>query len=120
MKHYKLQEIPEEHVTDLFARRFFTGEKATVAFLNMKEGCVVPEHHHESEQFSYIITGAMRFIIGGEEILVRGGEMVQIPSNVLHSAVAIEMTTGIDFFSPIREDWVNGTDDYLRRGGLAG
>ena len=61
MKHYKLDEIPEEKVTDLFSRKFFTGEKLTFAFINMKKGCVVPLHHHDSEQFSYAITGALRF-----------------------------------------------------------
>lgn len=115
MRHYKLQEIPEEHVTDLFARRFFTGGQITLAFLTMKEGCVVPEHHHESEQFSHIISGSMRFVIGGEEVIVREGEVVHIPSRVPHSAVALEDVTGIDVFSPIRQDWVDGSDDYLRR-----
>ena len=120
MNHYKLKEVPEEQVTDLFSRRFFTGEKITFAFLTIKEGCVVPEHHHESEQFSYIITGALRFTIAGEEVIVRGGELMEIPSNVPHSAVAIEHTTGIDIFSPIRADWLDGTDDYLKQGGKAG
>lgn len=115
MKHYQLNQIPEENVTDLFARRFFTGEKITLAFLTMKQGCAVPQHHHDSEQFSYIISGALRFIIGGEEITVRGGEVVQIPSHVPHEAVALEDTTGIDVFSPIRADWLDGSDDYLRQ-----
>lgn len=117
MKHHKLNEIPEEQVTDLFSRRFFTGDKITMAFLTLKEGCVVPQHQHDSEQFSYIISGALRFVIGGEEVIVRGGEVVEIPSNVPHSAVAIETTAGIDVFSPIRRDWVDGTDDYLKQGG---
>lgn len=115
MKHHKLHDIPEEQVTDLFSRRFFTGEKITLAFLTMKQGCVVPEHSHESEQFSYVISGALRFVIGGEELIVRGGELVEIPSRVPHSAAALEDTTGIDVFSPIRKDWLDGSDDYLRR-----
>jgi len=115
MKHYKLNEIPEENVTDLFARRFFTGEKITLAFLTMRKGCVVPQHHHESEQFSYVVSGSLRFVIGGKEVIVRGGEFVQIPSNVPHEATALEDTNGIDVFSPIRQDWVDGSDDYLRR-----
>jgi unsaturated pyranuronate lyase len=90
MKHYKLQEIPEENVTDLFARRFFTGKQITLAFLNMKKGCVVPEHYHESEQFSHILTGSMRFIIGGDELILRAGEVVEIPSNVPHSAEVLD------------------------------
>lgn len=115
MKHHKLNEVPVEHVTNLFSRQFFTGEKITMAFLTLKKGCVVPEHHHESEQFSYIISGALKFAINGNEVIVRGGEIMEIPSNVPHSAIAIEDTTGIDVFSPIRADWVDGSDAYLRQ-----
>jgi quercetin dioxygenase-like cupin family protein len=115
MKHHKLNEIPEENVTDLFARKFFTGENITLAFLNMKKGCVVPLHHHDSEQFSYCISGALQFKIGDEELTLKPGEMVEIPSNVPHEAVVTEDFTGIDVFSPIRADWRDGTDDYLRR-----
>ncbi|MFN0088212.1 MAG: cupin domain-containing protein [Blastocatellia bacterium] len=115
MKHHKLYEIPEEHVTDLFSRRFFTGEKITMAFLTIRKGAVVPLHHHESEQFSYCISGALKFQIGGREVILGAGELVEIPSNVPHEAVAIEDFTGIDVFSPIRADWRDGTDDYLRR-----
>ncbi|HKX31002.1 MAG TPA: cupin domain-containing protein [Blastocatellia bacterium] len=115
MKHHKLQEIPEEHVTDLFSRRFFTGENLTLAFLTIRKGCVIPQHHHDSEQFSYCISGALQFRIGDEELVLRAGELVEIPPNVPHQAVALEDFIGIDAFSPIRIDWRDGTDDYLRR-----
>lgn len=115
MKHHKLNEVPVEHVTDLFSRQFFTGEKITMAFLTIKKGCVVPTHSHDSEQFSYVISGALHFKIGDEEVTVGAGELVEIPSHVPHSAVAVEDMTGIDVFSPIRADWRDGTDDYLRR-----
>jgi len=115
MKHHKLSEIPEEHVTDLFSRKFFTGEKITMAFLTIRKGMLVPMHHHESEQFSYCISGALKFKIGGENLVLRAGELVEIPSNVPHQAEAIEDFTGIDVFSPIRVDWRDGTDDYLRK-----
>lgn len=115
MTHYKLNEIAEEWVTPVFGRKFFTGKNATVAFLTLKEGCVVPEHSHESEQFSYISTGSLQFRIGGEDVTVSAGEVVHIPSRVPHSAVALVDSTGIDVFSPIRTDWVDGSDDYLRK-----
>jgi quercetin dioxygenase-like cupin family protein len=115
MDHYKLREIDEEWVTPLFGRRFFTGEHVTFAFLTLKTGCIVPEHSHESEQFSYVATGALRFTIGSKTVTVCGGEMVRIPPFVPHSAVAIEDMTGIDVFSPIRKDWAEGSDDYLRK-----
>ncbi len=115
MKHYKLSEVPEEQVTDLFSRRFFTGENITMAFLHLKAGCEVPTHQHESEQFSYVVSGSFRFQIGAEEVIVKSGELVQIPPQVPHSAIALEDTQGIDIFSPIRLDWLQGTDDYLRK-----
>ncbi len=115
MQLHKLQEIPAEQVTELFSRKFFSGENITMAFLNLKSGCVVPLHHHESEQFSYVIAGSFRFQIGGEEVIVKSGELVQIPPNIPHSAVALEDTQGIDVFSPTRQDWIDGTDSYLRK-----
>lgn len=116
MKHHKLNEIPEEHVTSLFSRRFFTGENITLAFLTLRKGCEVPLHQHDSEQFSYCISGSLHFKIGGEEVILRAGELVEIPSNVPHEAVAAtEDFTGFDVFSPIRADWRDGTDAYLRR-----
>jgi unsaturated pyranuronate lyase len=116
MKHYKLSEIPEENVTDLFSRKFFTGENITFAFLTIRKGSVVPLHHHDSEQFSYCITGSLQFRIGDEELTLKAGELVQIPPDVPHEAVAFEDFTGIDIFAPIRKDWRDGSDDYLRRG----
>lgn len=115
MKHHKLHEIPEERVSELFGRKFFTGEKITMAFISIGKGMLVPMHSHEGEQFSYCISGALKFKIGGEEMTLRAGELVIIPSNVPHQAEAIEEFTGIDVFSPIRTDWLDGTDDYLRK-----
>jgi unsaturated pyranuronate lyase len=47
--------------------------------------------------------------------VVNKGQVLHIPSNVPHSAVAVEDTVDLDIFSPIRQDWLNKTDDYLRR-----
>jgi unsaturated pyranuronate lyase len=115
MRHHKLGEIPEEHVTDLLSRKFFTGEKITVAFFRAKKGCVVPSHHHESEQFSYCISGALKFKIGDQDLVLQAGELLEIPPNLPHQAEVIEDFIGIDIFSPIRIDWLKGSDDYLRQ-----
>jgi len=34
------------------------GDKAMVAQVFLAKGAVVPEHHHESEQITYILEGA--------------------------------------------------------------
>jgi quercetin dioxygenase-like cupin family protein len=70
-------------------------------------------HKHESEQLTYVLQGAMKFLVGGEEITVREGEVLQIPSWVEHQAEALEDTFELDVFSPIRQDWIDKTDDYF-------
>lgn len=49
-------------------------------------------------------------------MIVRKGEVLRIPSNVPHRAVALEDTLDVDIFSPIRTDWLTRDDSYLRRG----
>jgi quercetin dioxygenase-like cupin family protein len=114
-QHHRVEQLPKEQVNELFARRCFHGEKCTVAFVELAAGCVVPRHQHENEQFSYGISGELRFTIEGEVVTLRAGELLEIPSNVPHEAVATEDFTGIDVFSPLRADWRDRMDDYLRR-----
>ena len=87
-----------------------------VAQVFFKKGAVVPLHHHESEQLTYILEGALKFELEGREVVVRKGEVLTIPSNVPHRAVALEDTLDLDIFSPIRLDWIKKDDEYLRRG----
>jgi hypothetical protein len=43
------------------------------------------------------------------------GEVLHIPSMVLHKAEALADTVDVDIFSPPRQDWLDQTDDYLRQ-----
>ena len=86
-----------------------------VAQVFLAKDSVVPTHHHESEQLTYILEGALKFELEGREIVVRKGEVLLIPSNVPHRAVALEDTIDLDIFSPIRVDWLTGQDHYLRK-----
>ena len=82
------------------------------------EGALVPQHSHHNEQLTYIISGALHFYIGadrGQEVIVREGEVLHIPSHVLHEARALEDTLDVDVFSPPRQDWLDGTDSYFHR-----
>ncbi len=118
VRHFRWESIPRERVTDGIDRRLITGERMMLAHVYLKEGAVVPMHHHENEQLTYILEGALRFSIGGDdphEVVVRAGEVLHIPSNVPHEAVALEDTFDVDVFSPPRADWLDGTDTYFRR-----
>lgn len=110
--------MPREQVTEKLDRRFITGEKATVANIFLKDGCIVPRHEHENEQFSCVQSGTLRFWLGadGSEIVdVRGGEVLHIPANLPHKAEAIGDVCVLDVFVPHRQDWLDKTDDYFRR-----
>jgi quercetin dioxygenase-like cupin family protein len=74
----------------------------------------VPEHAHENEQITYILEGRLRFALGEETVDVAAGEVLTIPPNVPHAAEALEDTLDVDVFTPPREDWLTGTDAYLR------
>jgi quercetin dioxygenase-like cupin family protein len=103
-----------EQLNKLISRQMLSGENATVARLLMTRGAVVPRHSHVSEQFSLILSGALKFVFDDREVVVRGGEVLYIPANEPHSAVALEDTVDIDFFAPRREDWIRREDAYLR------
>jgi len=115
MQHLAWQSVKKEAMNVKLWRKVVSGEKAMVAQLGLSKDCVVPLHHHESEQISVVLQGAMKFELDGRELIVRGGEVLVIPSNLPHSALAIEDSTVIEVFSPIRHDWLNGTDNYLRK-----
>ena len=53
--------------------------------------------------------------MGGEELILRAGQLLVIPPNVPHKALALEDTLDIDIFSPIRHDWLEHTDTYFQR-----
>lgn len=111
---YRWADLPEEQLNPLLSRKLITGDRVMLSHVILKKGSVVPAHHHENEQVTYILSGALKFEINGREIILRAGEVLHIPSNIVHSAIALEDTLDLDVFSPPRQDWLDGTDDYLR------
>ncbi len=114
---YRWDEIPRERLNSKLYRKMITGDRMMLTRIDLKKGCVVPLHQHENEQLTYVVEGALKFWLGsedGEEITVRGGEVLHLPSNLPHKALALEDTIDIDIFSPPRQDWLDKTDDYLR------
>jgi quercetin dioxygenase-like cupin family protein len=106
--------IPLEELNPLLQRQFVVGQEIMVARVLLKKGCIVPQHSHHNEQLTYILDGALKFWIDGQEIVVHAGEVLCIPSTMPHKAEALEDTVDLDVFSPPRADWINRTDQYLR------
>ena len=118
VRFFRWEDMPRERVTDMLDRRLITGERMMLAHVYLKKGCIVPQHSHENEQITYILEGALRFWIGedgAQEVIVRAGEVLTIPSHVVHKAEALEDTLDVDIFSPPRQDWLNHTDSYFHK-----
>jgi len=113
--HSRWSDIPSEQLNPATARRYLTGDRVTVARFELKRGGVVARHSHENEQVSCVLSGLLKFTLNGQEIFVGSGEVLQIPSWLEHEVEVLEDTVVIDVFSPVRQDWIEKRDDYLRR-----
>jgi len=104
--HHRWPNLPVDRPMPLLERRRIIGDKAMISHVLLKKGCVVPTHAHENEQFACILSGRLRFGIGAEgapdrhDVVVSADEVLHLPSNVPHSAEALEDTLVLDIFSP--------------------
>ena len=103
---HRWDEIALEKITEMISQKIIAGEREMLAQIYLKRGAQVPVHAHDSEQMTYILQGALKVVVAGDEITVREGEVLHIPSGVPHQSEALEDTFELDVFSPIREDWL--------------
>ena len=115
---FRWRDVPSEQVKSDISRRLITGERIMLAQVELQRGCIVPQHAHVHEQMTYVLEGCLQLTVGSDGAAtydLRAGDVLHLPSNVPHAAVALEDTRVLDVFSPPREDWLNRTDDYQRR-----
>lgn len=117
VRQFRWDKMEKEKVTDVIHRKVITGDRSMVAQIFLKKGAKVPMHSHDNEQITYLLEGSLKFWMGEEreELILKGGEVLVIPSNVPHEAEALEDCLDVDVFCPPRQDWLDGTDDYFRR-----
>jgi quercetin dioxygenase-like cupin family protein len=118
-------DLPIEALNSHIGRQFVVGTETMLARIFLRAGGVVPRHRHVNEQVTYVLEGALQFRLwedpedlegAGRQVVVRAGEVLCIPPNVPHEALALEDTVDLDVFTPPRRDWIEGTDAYLRGG----
>ena len=108
---HRWDEIALEKITEMISRKIVSGEREMLAQIYLERGALVPIHVHDSEQMTYVLQGALRFLVEGEEVVVREGEVLHIPSRVPHQAEALEDTLELDVFSPVRAEWMDSADE---------
>ena len=118
MKKISWKEIPVEQVNAKMKRQFIHGDKVMVSRMEFEDGFTVPWHSHENEQITEVTEGTLRFGFDDNEesyIDIMAGESIIIPGNRRHKALMIGKVTETDTFAPPRQDWIDGSDAYLRK-----
>src|SRR5437016_5023289 len=111
---YELDKIPEEKLSDKITRQYIMGAQSMLVKWTLKKGALIPLHFHPNEQITWITKGSVKVISQGKEFIVKAGGVLIIPSNVPHEFLALEDTIDIDYFTPVREDWLNNTASYIQ------
>ncbi|MFT3741549.1 MAG: cupin domain-containing protein [Gammaproteobacteria bacterium] len=110
---YNFDGMPIEQLSDKISRQYiYSGQSMLVKWI-FKKGAVVPLHHHVNEQITWITEGSVRVYSQGKEYTVKAGEVIIFPPHVPHEFLALEDTIDIDFFTPVREDWITQSASYL-------
>lgn len=77
----------------------------TLAFWDLPQGAIVPEHAHVHEQLLHVVSGALEVTIGGDTRRVETGGTAVIPSNAPHTVSVEEDSHVIDVFQPARREY---------------
>jgi len=112
MKALRWEELPLEKINENITRQVIWGKKGTLARLSFAKGTQTTSHKHEAEQHTCVVDGLLEFTIGDDKLLLKSGDILVVPAWVEHQALALEDTIVVDFFAPIREDWLRGDNGY--------
>jgi quercetin dioxygenase-like cupin family protein len=100
-----LESIPEQEPVPGFHVRFVHTDNMTLAYWDIEEGALLPDHSHPHEQVANVMEGKLQLIVDGEENILTPGQVFVIPSNVAHGGKALTACKVIDVFYPVREDY---------------
>ena len=100
-----LSEIQEKEIFPGLKGKFVHGENISWAFWEVKKGAKVDLHKHPHEQIMHVVEGEFEFILDGEKMVCKNGDVIVIPSNIPHSGRALTKCVLMDVFSPVREEY---------------
>ena len=81
-------------------------EKTMFTYFEVQPNCKFETHSHESEQITMILEGELYFEVDGNIVGVKKGEVMAIPSGVLHGVFSREQfVRAVDAWSPVMEKY---------------
>ncbi len=100
-----IDDIKTKELAKGITGRYVHSKNVTVGYVNIDKGAILPIHSHVNEQITQIISGRLEMTIDGVTKILEPNTITVIPSNAIHSAVALTDCIAIDTFYPIREDY---------------
>ncbi len=110
MSYYSWDDVPRDLTPNAslpagMSRRTIVGDGAMLCIHEAFPDLKCAPHQHESEQFSIVLAGRMRFTIGSEERVLGPGELAHIPGGTPHAIESLgEYVRVLDVFAPLRAD----------------
>jgi quercetin dioxygenase-like cupin family protein len=114
MEQRRWEDIPREKLSDTLERQVVWGEKSTLARFTLSKGTHIARHKHENEQYTCVLEGEMKMNLAGRQLLLSAGGVLVIPPWSEHEVWVLEDAVVLDFFSPPRQDWRQGQQEYLQ------
>ncbi|TAK19297.1 MAG: cupin domain-containing protein [Acidobacteria bacterium] len=83
-------EMSLERITEMVSRKVIAGARQRLAQVWLKRGALVARHAHDGEQITYVLDGALRYSVDGEDVMVRAGDVLVIPPGAKHQITVLE------------------------------
>ena len=100
-----LSDVEEREIMPGFRGRMVHCGSMTLAYWDVDEGSMLPEHHHPHEQVVNMLEGFLEIVLDSTAHRLSAGDVLIIPPNVSHSGRAITSARVLDVFSPVRDDY---------------
>ena len=104
---HRWDDVTAQRIAEGIARRMIVGERLMMCRVTLAPRLDTPAHSHPHEQMTMNERGRVRVTIEGQEHIASAGDVLHIPSDVMHGATMLdEEAVLVDMFTPIREDFL--------------
>ncbi|MDD3472014.1 MAG: cupin domain-containing protein [Syntrophaceae bacterium] len=107
--------IEPEQLNENTSRKMVWGENVMAVLIELAPNSKVPLHDHVSEQMTMVQKGKLYLCFPGQDdVELNHGDVLIIPPSQPHSAKSgPEGCVVMDVFSPIRQDFIEGSASYF-------
>lgn len=94
---FRWDEIPLDKVTEMISTKVVAGSDSRVTQAYLKKGSLVPLHRHDAEWMVYVLQGALRLSVDGQDVTVREGETAIVPAGARQQLESLDDTFVMTF-----------------------